>query len=63
MVTTAPEASTAPEPSRDFIATHLLVTAFFWGSSFLFIKLMAGQVSPFAIAAGRGLLGAVSLSL
>ena len=63
MATTAPEASAAPEPSRGFIATHLLVTAFFWGSSFLFIKLMAGQVSPFAIAAGRGLLGAVSLSL
>lgn len=63
MATIAPEAPAAPEPSRGFIATHLLVTAFFWGSSFLFIKLMAGQVSPFAIAAGRGLLGAVSLSL
>lgn len=63
MATIAPEASASPEPSRSFIAVHLLVTAFFWGSSFLFIKLMSGQVSPFAIAAGRGLLGAVSLAL
>ena len=63
MATTAPEAPASLEPSRSFIAAHLLVTAIFWGSSFLFIKLMSGQVSPFAIAAGRGLLGAVSLAL
>lgn len=63
MATTAPEAPASLEPSRSFIVVHLLVTAIFWGSSFLFIKLMSGQVSPFAIAAGRGLLGAVSLAL
>lgn len=63
MATTAPEAPASLEPSRSFITVHLLVTAIFWGSSFLFIKLMSGQVSPFAIAAGRGLLGAVSLAL
>lgn len=63
MATIAPEASASLEPSRSFIAVHLLVTAIFWGSSFLFIKLMSGEVSPFAIAAGRGLLGAVSLAL
>ncbi|HEV7257167.1 MAG TPA: DMT family transporter [Bosea sp. (in: a-proteobacteria)] len=63
MATIAPEGSPALEPSRGFIATNLLVCSFFWGSSYLFIKLMSGQVSPFAIAAGRGLLGAASLAL
>jgi drug/metabolite transporter (DMT)-like permease len=63
MATTAPETALPQEPGRGFIAVHLLVTSLFWGSSFLFIKLMSGQVSPFAIAAGRGLLGAVSLAL
>jgi len=63
MATIAPEAPASLEPSRSFIAVHLLVSSFFWGSSFLFIKLMSGQVSPFAIAAGRGLLGATSLAL
>lgn len=63
MATTAPDGAAPAEPSRSFITVHLLVTSVFWGSSFLFIKLMAGQVSPFAIAAGRGLLGAVSLAL
>lgn len=63
MATTAPEAQASLEPSRSFIVVHLLVTSVFWGSSFLFIKLMSGQVSPFAIAAGRGLLGAISLAL
>ncbi|KRE09672.1 hypothetical protein ASE63_03830 [Bosea sp. Root381] len=51
------------EPTRSFIVVNLLVCSFFWGSSYLFIKLMSGQVSPFAIAAGRGLLGAASLAL
>lgn len=63
MATTAPDGAVPAEPSRSFISVHLLVTSIFWGSSFLFIKLMSGQVSPFAIAAGRGLLGAVSLAL
>lgn len=63
MATIAPDGLPALEPSRGFIAVNLLVCSFFWGSSYLFIKLMSGQVSPFAIAAGRGLLGAASLAL
>ena len=63
MATTAPEAPASLEPSRSFIAVHLLVTSIFWVSSFLFIKLMAGEVAPWAIAAGRGLLGAATLAL
>jgi drug/metabolite transporter (DMT)-like permease len=53
----------AADPGRGFIAANLLICSFFWGSSYLFIKLMSGQVSPYAIAAGRGLLGAASLAL
>ncbi len=49
-------------PSRAFVAGHLLVCSLFWGCSFLFIKLMNGEVSPLAIAAGRGLLGAGALA-
>ena len=54
---------TFPGPSRAFIVGNLLACSFFWGCSFLFIKLMAGEVSPLAIAAGRGLLGASALAL
>jgi drug/metabolite transporter (DMT)-like permease len=49
-------------PSRAFVTGHLLVCSLFWGCSFLFIKLMNGEVSPLAIAAGRGLLGAGALA-
>ena len=51
-----------PAASRGFVAGHLLVCSLFWGCSFLFIKLMNGEVSPLAIAAGRGLLGAGALA-
>ncbi len=63
MATTAPEASAPAEPSRAFIAGNLLACSALWGCSFLFIKLMHGEVSPLAIAAGRGLLGALALAL
>jgi drug/metabolite transporter (DMT)-like permease len=63
MATIAPESPVAADPSRSFIAVHLIVSSLFWGSSFLFVKLMSGEVSPFAIAAGRGLFGALSLAL
>lgn len=61
--TTAPEPSGPPGPSRAFIVGNLAVCSFLWGSSYLFIKLMAGDVAPWAIAAGRGLLGAATLAL
>ncbi|CAH1664570.1 Permease of the drug/metabolite transporter (DMT) superfamily [Hyphomicrobiales bacterium] len=63
MATTAPEASPPQEPSRSFIAVNLLTCSLLWGSSYLFIKLMSGQVPALAIAAGRGLLGAAALAL
>jgi drug/metabolite transporter (DMT)-like permease len=49
-------------PSRAFVVGHLLVCSFFWGSSFLFIKLTGGAISPLALAAGRGLIGAAALA-
>ena len=61
MATTAPEASL--EPSRSFIAVNLLTCSLLWGSSYLFIKLLSGDVPALAIAASRGLLGAAVLSL
>jgi drug/metabolite transporter (DMT)-like permease len=63
MATIAPETPVPAEPSRAFIIGNLVGCGFFWGSSFLFIKLMAGEVPPLAIAAGRGLLGATALAL
>ncbi len=49
-------------PSRAFVLGHLLVCSCFWGSSFLFIKLTGGAISPLALAAGRGLIGAAALA-
>lgn len=55
--------SVPADPSRAFIVGNLVACSFFWGCSFLFIKLMSGEVPPLAVAAGRGLLGAASLAL
>ena len=63
MVTIAPEPARPAGPSKTFIVSNLAVCSFLWGSSYLFIKLMAGDVVPWAIAACRGLLGAVTLAL
>lgn len=63
MATIAPEAAPSQEPSRSFIAVNLLICSLLWGSSYLFIKLMSGEVSALAIAASRGLLGTAVLSL
>lgn len=65
----------APAPSPDltsrasppvgpgFILGHLAVCSLAWGSSFLFIKLIGADVPPVALAALRGLLAAVVVSL
>ncbi|WP_038362843.1 DMT family transporter [Bosea sp. UNC402CLCol] len=63
MAITAPERPLPADPSRSFIAVNLLICSLLWGSSYLFIKLMSGEVSALAIAASRGLLGAAVLSL
>lgn len=62
MAIIAPETTRPADPSRAFIVGNLLVCSLFWGCSFLFIKLMSGDVPPLAIAAGRGILGAVLLA-
>ncbi|WP_181832543.1 DMT family transporter [Bosea caraganae] len=62
-MTIAPEKAFPAEPSRAFIVGNLLACSFFWGCSFLFIKLMNGEVAPLAVAAGRGLFGAGTLAL
>jgi drug/metabolite transporter (DMT)-like permease len=52
-----------PNPSRSFVLGHLFACSLFWGSSFLIIKLMGGQVSPWVIASCRGLVGACTLAI
>jgi drug/metabolite transporter (DMT)-like permease len=50
----------APTPA--FLISHLLGCSILWASGFLFIKFAAG-LNPFVIAAMRGLLGALALTL
>lgn len=45
-----------------FIVFHLFAVSLLWGSSFLFVKLTDGDLSPFALAACRGLVGAAALA-
>lgn len=62
---TATKAGTAPSlpaPTQGFLVSHLLACSILWASGFLFIKLTDG-VSPFVLAAMRGLIGASALSL
>jgi drug/metabolite transporter (DMT)-like permease len=55
--------SSAPQPTRAFVLWHLFACSLFWGSSFLIIKLMGGEVSPWVIASCRGLIGAGTLAI
>jgi drug/metabolite transporter (DMT)-like permease len=48
------------EPTPFFLTSHLLACSMLWATSMLFIKL-SGDISPFVIAAMRGLIGAASL--
>jgi len=63
MAIIAPDALNPAQPSRAFVVGNLVTCSLFWGCSFLFIKLMNGEVSPLAVATGRGLLGASALAL
>ena len=61
----SPDAGAAASPSAPtaaFVISNLLVCSFLWGSSFLLVKL-SGNLSPFVLAAMRGLIGAASLAL
>lgn len=51
-----------PAPTAAFVISNLLVCSFLWGSSFLLVKL-SGSLSPFVLAAMRGLIGATTLAL
>lgn len=51
-----------PTPaSTAFFLSHLAICSLAWGSSFLFIKLMDGALSPLVVAACRGGVAAVVL--
>ncbi|KAA2241239.1 DMT family transporter [Salinarimonas soli] len=50
-------------PSRTFLAAHLLGAGLFWGSGFLFIKLTDGALAPPVLAACRGAVAALALSV
>lgn len=53
---------TAPAPaSAAFILGHLALCSLAWGSSFLFIKLIGGQLPPLVLAMLRGGLAAVAV--
>jgi drug/metabolite transporter (DMT)-like permease len=54
--------ASTPAPSAAFVISNLLVCSFLWGSSLLLVKL-SGNLSPFVLAAMRGLIGAGTLSL
>jgi drug/metabolite transporter (DMT)-like permease len=58
-----PSAIRSAQPSRGFVLGHLFACSLFWGSSFLIIKLMGGEVSPWVIASCRGLVGAGTLAI
>ncbi|MBB4040652.1 drug/metabolite transporter (DMT)-like permease [Microvirga flocculans] len=49
-------------PTAAFVLSNLLICSFLWGSSLLLVKL-SGNLSPFVLAAMRGLIGAASLAL
>lgn len=48
-------------PSRLFVISHLLLCSASWSGSFLFIKLMNGEVSPVVVASLRAVIGTISL--
>ncbi|MEE1610570.1 DMT family transporter [Microvirga sp. CF3016] len=54
--------ASTPAPTAAFVISNLLVCSFLWGSSFLLVKL-SGSLSPFVLAAMRGLIGATTLAL
>ena len=51
-----------PAPTAAFVISNLLICSFLWGSALVLVKL-SGNLNPFVLAAMRGLIGAMSLSL
>jgi drug/metabolite transporter (DMT)-like permease len=48
-------------PSRTFVLTHLLIASAAWATSFLFIKLMHGDLPPLILASLRAIIGTLGL--
>jgi drug/metabolite transporter (DMT)-like permease len=46
-------ANTSTEPGRAFLAIHLIGCGVTWGSSYLFMKMVAGDIAPAVIASVR----------
>jgi drug/metabolite transporter (DMT)-like permease len=49
------------DASRGFVAGHLIACSFAWGCSFLFIKLIHGDLPPIVIASVRATIAALAL--
>ncbi len=58
----ATAASPAP-PREGWVATQFALSGLVWGASFLFIAVALVGMSPVQVAAGRALLGAITLGL
>ena len=56
---TAQKAGSAP--SRTFVLTHLIIASATWATSFLFIKLINGEMSPLTLASLRAIIGTLAL--
>jgi drug/metabolite transporter (DMT)-like permease len=54
---------TAETASKKFVVTHLTLCALLWGSSFLFMKLVGGELHPLVMASIRALGAFAILSL
>ncbi len=48
-------------PSRSFVLVHLVIASASWATSFLFIKLMNGDLQPLALASLRAVIGTLGL--
>ncbi len=55
-------ADKAAGPSNAFLILHLAGCALTWGCSFLFVKLLNGELSPIVIAAVRGVGAALAMA-
>ncbi|MFP5290996.1 MAG: EamA family transporter [Actinomycetes bacterium] len=57
----APRASAAPR--EGWVATQFALSGLVWGASFLFIAIALTGMTPVQVAAGRAVLGALTLGL
>ncbi|WP_349369569.1 DMT family transporter [Salinarimonas sp.] len=59
----APDRVAPGAASFGFVAGHLIAAGLFWGSGFLFIKLVTDDLAPLALAAVRASIAVVALGL